>query len=248
MQTPTYAAGNVYLSSIMDSLVCQSYYNSAYLTVMGSLIGGMVSHDVAVKQSNLYHIRVPPAFHGQPFERLFDYLTLKQNIVPLGLYRLPGCTDNKSPYVVTNPSPQTKITDKDYIFILAEKKPGDEIDTWNLPNERKLAQRTWTEFGKMGHLDPATERYLKRKTALEKLNDESFVRKKVMDILTLRIDSLKQKIQDATNALHFRERNIFETIRKAIKEELSKPVKLMHDEEAYSSFESSHSSETLSDG
>ena len=138
----------------------------------------------------------------------------------------------------------TVDTDKDYIFILSERKPGDEIDQWGQPNERK---RTWTDFGKLSHLDPATERYYKRKQALEKLNDESFVRKKVMEILSQRIDNLKGKIQEATNALHFRERNIFETMRRAIRQELSKPVSMLREEDDYSSFESSHSSDTMSE-
>jgi potassium large conductance calcium-activated channel subfamily M alpha protein 1 len=39
-QTPTFASGEVYLSSLMDSLICQAYYNPALITVLSKLIVG----------------------------------------------------------------------------------------------------------------------------------------------------------------------------------------------------------------
>ena len=39
-QTPVFAAGEVYLSSIMDCLICQTYYNHELLTVIIQLIIG----------------------------------------------------------------------------------------------------------------------------------------------------------------------------------------------------------------
>ena len=33
-QTPVFASGEVYLSSLMDSLICQAYYNKALTTVL----------------------------------------------------------------------------------------------------------------------------------------------------------------------------------------------------------------------
>ncbi|CDW84459.1 cation channel family protein [Stylonychia lemnae] len=39
-QTPTFASGEVYLSSLMDSLLCQAYYNPALPTVLRQLIVG----------------------------------------------------------------------------------------------------------------------------------------------------------------------------------------------------------------
>lgn len=33
-QTPTFASGEVYLSSLMDSLICQAYYNPALTVVL----------------------------------------------------------------------------------------------------------------------------------------------------------------------------------------------------------------------
>ena len=33
-QTPVFSAGEVYLSSLMDSLICQAFYNSALIIVL----------------------------------------------------------------------------------------------------------------------------------------------------------------------------------------------------------------------
>ena len=56
---------------------------------------------------------------------MFYYLTKRQNILPIGLYRLAGCKDNKFPYVCTNPDPQTKLSEKDMIFVLAQNTPSE---------------------------------------------------------------------------------------------------------------------------
>lgn len=48
-------------------------------------------------------------------------------MVSIGLYRLPGATDNKYPYVYTNPDPKTSITYKDRVFVLGKEIPNDLI-------------------------------------------------------------------------------------------------------------------------
>lgn len=46
-----------------------------------------------------------------------------KQIVPLGLYRLGGATDNKVPYICTNPEPNTILTNKDIVLVLAKEMP-----------------------------------------------------------------------------------------------------------------------------
>jgi hypothetical protein len=116
---------------MIDSLICQAYYNPSLITSLYQLIigsGGMKRNTNLindVKASNIYHIKIPKAFIGQTFESLFEYLTKNQNIIPLGLYRLPGCNKNKTPYVVTNPEPNTELTNFDLCFILSQTNPPD---------------------------------------------------------------------------------------------------------------------------
>ena len=48
-------------------------------------------------------------------------------MVTLGLYRLPGATDNYYPYVYSNPSQKTNVTQKDRVFVLGKDIPKDLI-------------------------------------------------------------------------------------------------------------------------
>ena len=59
------------------------------------------------------------------FGELFDYLVEERNLIPLGLYRLPGATDNIHPYVFTNPGKDIKLTHRDRVFVLAYNIPKD---------------------------------------------------------------------------------------------------------------------------
>ena len=74
-------------------------------------------------QSNLWQIPAPEGFYNKTFNELFLFL-LDKNLIALGLYRLMGASDNKFPYVFTNPD-GTTITNKDKVFVLGEKVPKD---------------------------------------------------------------------------------------------------------------------------
>ena len=54
--TKTFASGEVYISSIIDKLMCQTYYDQAYLSVLNQLVLGNPSQDKnkKFKNSNLY--------------------------------------------------------------------------------------------------------------------------------------------------------------------------------------------------
>ena len=53
-QTPIFASGEVYLSSLMDSLTCQAYYNPALITVLERLIiGGQRKNNNQNKKINI---------------------------------------------------------------------------------------------------------------------------------------------------------------------------------------------------
>ena len=69
-QTPTFASGEIYISSVIDSLICQAYYNSALITVLHQLLVGNINYAGSkkkdefseIKTSNLYHLPVSKAF------------------------------------------------------------------------------------------------------------------------------------------------------------------------------------------
>ena len=75
-------------------------------------------------QSNLWQIPVPEECVNRSFKFLFDYLLEKQ-LVPIGLYRLKGASDNDMPYVYTNPAPKTTISHRDRVFVLGVEIESD---------------------------------------------------------------------------------------------------------------------------
>ena len=80
--------------------------------------------DERLEQSNLWQILVPEEFAHQTYQKLFKHL-LERNLVSIGLYRLPGATDNRSAYCYTNPDPNTVITYRDRVFVLGKEIPDD---------------------------------------------------------------------------------------------------------------------------
>ena len=56
---------------------------------------------------------------------MYNYLTIERNLIPLGLYRLKGTSDNNKPYIYTNPPKDLKLTHKDRVFVLAYDMPND---------------------------------------------------------------------------------------------------------------------------
>ena len=99
--------------------------------------------------SNLYHIKVPSYYIGKRYGKLFDNLTTRRFMIPLGLYRTgrvdlndykptdavagavpykpkSGDKDEESNYkefnyVVTNPDGDTtKLEKTDLVFVLAK--------------------------------------------------------------------------------------------------------------------------------
>lgn len=77
--TPLFAAGEVYISSIIDTLTSQAYYNPHIVTILRQILtGGKQSNTVIrticelaeLKQSNLWQISVPE-----------DYLVIDETLI-----------------------------------------------------------------------------------------------------------------------------------------------------------------------
>jgi hypothetical protein len=131
-----YASGEVYISAIIDTLTCQSYYNPHIVTILKQLLSSGQSsanalkmmgicEEAEIKQSNFWQIPVPEDYHNKTFGDLFNYLCIQRALIPIGLYRLPGATDNERPYVYTNPESSVKLTAQDKIFVLGNAMPDD---------------------------------------------------------------------------------------------------------------------------
>ena len=134
MLSSLFASGELYISSIVDKITAQSYYNPHIVTLLNLILKGAEKNKKTNKimknfkdltHSNLWQIPAPEGLYNKTFNDLFLYL-LDKNLIALGLYRLMGASDNKFPYVFTNPD-GTVITNKDRVFVLGEKIPKDLI-------------------------------------------------------------------------------------------------------------------------
>ena len=126
--TSVFSSGEVYINSIIDSLTAQAYYNKHIVTIIHQLLTGgknsgnstikKICEDVGLKSSNFWQTDIPEKFINKTFGELYDEFC-ENNLVILGLYRLPGARDNNTGYIYTMPKEETKITHRDKVFVLA---------------------------------------------------------------------------------------------------------------------------------
>ena len=142
--TPQFASGALFTSSLLDTIVCQAYYNPLIIKVMNKLISGIEHKDyneiaasagttlikprglAAVIGSSLYQISIPDDLESHTYGALFKHLA-KSDMIPLGIFRgvfaqmKTGPKANKMSYVFTNPPRDTELFSCDKVFVLAQK-------------------------------------------------------------------------------------------------------------------------------
>ncbi|MDR3549663.1 MAG: hypothetical protein P4M11_15565 [Candidatus Pacebacteria bacterium] len=61
--SPIFASGEVYISTVIDTLSCQAYYNPHIIAIIHQILtGGSLSGDQQAHQSNLWQIVVPEEY------------------------------------------------------------------------------------------------------------------------------------------------------------------------------------------
>mmetsp|Transcript_33776 Transcript_33776/g.54185 ORF Transcript_33776/g.54185 Transcript_33776/m.54185 type:complete len:682 (+) Transcript_33776:1252-3297(+) len=130
---PPFAAGNIYTSSMLDTLLAQSYYNSNLITALHQLVVGedlekaqewKKKSNISIQGSDLGYIPVPPSFDGKTYMELFTNL-VASNVLPMAIRR--GLTKNNTvgkqgnvmPYIVTNPKGDSILHAEDFVFVLS---------------------------------------------------------------------------------------------------------------------------------
>ena len=145
-----FAAGELFITTALDSLSCQAFYNPMIVRVLTKLIGGadhkedgelgadtlQTPYEKGSKDkkksslqkiisSSLYQIPIP-ALETRTYGSLFQHLS-RQGIIPIALYRgvFPstnlGPKMNAMPYIFTNPQSETEIFSCDQVFVLSQK-------------------------------------------------------------------------------------------------------------------------------
>lgn len=156
---PRYVSGMVYLSSSLDGLLAQCFYNSDLLGIVAKLVGGggrptspSIDPTQAEENSEIGQIMVPPRYVGQSYRILYKDLCLNFGVVALGLFRDPEVYNPPPPLpvVLANPDPEMTLYQSDKVYVLrpkydptkhhmskADENPSDEVSmrkTLRLPD------------------------------------------------------------------------------------------------------------------
>lgn len=212
--TSLFAAGEVYISSIIDTLTCQAYYNPHIVTVLHQLLTGGknnlsagirgICENVGLKQSNLWQISIPEEFINKEFVELYSYLSEDWNMIPLGLYRLSGAQDNNSPYVYTNPERDTRLSHRDKVFVLAVENINSFLLKHGLIFNTTLKEN---DFCSTDHVENVDD--IRSYKLLNKVSPFKFIEDNI------------NEIEDNIDALE----GMFDRIEETLKESVSNAVK-----------------------
>eukprot|EP00164_Ancoracysta_twista_P002580 GFYU01003435.1.p1 GENE.GFYU01003435.1~~GFYU01003435.1.p1 ORF type:complete len:1388 (-),score=316.22 GFYU01003435.1:248-4411(-) len=116
-----YCAGHVFAAPMMDSLLCQLFFNRD----IGGIIEGLTNPSRSFMTNmdssgsslvSLASLPIPGQFHECPYQEVLERMLLSYNILCMGLYRR---TETGTYYVVTNPHPSTITRPSDRLFALA---------------------------------------------------------------------------------------------------------------------------------
>ncbi|KAJ2394180.1 hypothetical protein GGI05_002152 [Coemansia sp. RSA 2603] len=145
---PSFMSGRVYAPVMLDTLVCQSYYNKYILEIIKRLVFshgnvvhalGMAKMEEAGVQGSVYPdsegdgvdnsgghvflVEVPERFFGRSYSSLFSHCCFKHMAVPMGLYRL--AVHHRQPlwYVMPNPEPDCVLREDDRVYLIASTRP-----------------------------------------------------------------------------------------------------------------------------
>ena len=123
--TPVYAAGEVYLPSVVDKITGQMFYNSNLLTILNLLLIGekppekkadkRIAQMFDLQGTNLFLIPCEP--RNESFSDMFKRLLNKYNMISVALYRKNE--QENFYYVYTNPKKTTLIRESDMVFVLS---------------------------------------------------------------------------------------------------------------------------------
>ena len=123
--TPVYAAGEVYIPTVIDRITSQISYNSNLLTILNLILIGerppertadkKLAQMVELSGSNLFLIQCD--LRSESYSDMFKRLLLQYNMISIALYRKNE--QNEFYYVYTNPKKTTLLRKTDQVFVLS---------------------------------------------------------------------------------------------------------------------------------
>ncbi|KAJ2743212.1 hypothetical protein GGI20_003919 [Coemansia sp. BCRC 34301] len=146
---PSFMSGRVYAPVMLDTLICQAFYNEHVLEIMQRLIfsHGDVVHALGMAKLNeagiagapaatqqpgdegaghVFLVEVPSRFYGRSYASLFSHCCFKHAAVPIGLYR--AAMHHRQPlwYVMPNPARACVLREDDRVYLIGSTRPDLE--------------------------------------------------------------------------------------------------------------------------
>jgi len=204
--TEPFAAGEIYISAMLDTLMCQAFYNPGISNILRNFIMGNSNLSTRVKtyyqeinlhSSNLFLINIPESFHDKTYGKMYEDFTMEKGRIPIGLYRSELVRDSEKPFVFINPPPQLELDYRDKVFILSAKRPKD-VDM-NGHDEDGKSQNEFLKsklYGDEGKRDSEMAAAINKiSTELEKLEGD-------LKTFKSKLGSNDPKAKDETSLIH----------------------------------------------
>jgi potassium large conductance calcium-activated channel subfamily M alpha protein 1 len=151
-----FAAGEIFVGSLLNSLMCQAFYNPKMTDLLDQFIMGSASTSAEVYKlyqkmnlamCSLNIMEVPKGCQDMTYASVFEFC-VKRNQVPIGVFRRhnddefaqstgtehqdnPG---KSKPHVWLHPPKNLELSVHDELFILCEKNPKGETTLKNMEN------------------------------------------------------------------------------------------------------------------
>jgi len=197
--TPEFAAGQLFISSLLDNIVCQAFYNPDIIKVLNNIVGGyteefdhVLENNVVTKRkkknqikgSSLYQIQIPDGLDSRTYGSLFTYLSARR-VIPLGLFRgvfahtSSGPKGNRNSYVFTNPPPDTELFTCDKVFVLSQvPMHSSRVSQKKLQADYEQRQRE-VEYlrrlrGRRKHIQTIAHSAMELKAEMLRIDDKRF--------------------------------------------------------------------------
>ncbi|KAG9298343.1 hypothetical protein G9A89_002831 [Geosiphon pyriformis] len=134
--SPAFMAGTCFSLSMLDSIICQSFYQPHLVAIIQQMLFGAPPLHLpsgatcpAPAHSHVFQIPMPQLYIGAHYEDLFVYMVSEKKSVPLGLYRTrtvqtPSGDLKELNYVYTCPKSQVILRSDDRLFLLSRKAPS----------------------------------------------------------------------------------------------------------------------------
>ncbi|CAG8668735.1 10618_t:CDS:10 [Dentiscutata erythropus] len=131
--SPAFMAGTCFSLSMLDSIICQSFYQPHIVTIIEQMLFGtpplhLLSGSTCPAPSHSHFYQVPvQLFVGCQYGELFRSM-IDKKVVPLGLYRTKKVktvngNEKELKYVYTCPKSNVLLRNDDKVFVLSKRAP-----------------------------------------------------------------------------------------------------------------------------